>query len=254
MEPVKPDEPFPPREKGQCELWSVLVAQEDTWHKGQGLNDREARLWTRSSSLPSIQLHYPCLSLMMKGATINPSASPWLQRDVLCLPGHLLPHSSTAGRSLNLYLIIRVPSKSCRWRGVCSQPGLSWSNSRRNPSTCWQAEVREGRAPCVQKEVAMWPLQHHSLPVGTFWWQDDMRWGAVIGLDAVKERYSLFQCEEQHYFLGWFCFSSDLLVLNSVFHRNVEVIAPCKDFDVACWRILDVVLLQFWFNGTARQQ
>lgn len=160
MEQMKPEVTFPPREKAQCELWSMLVAQEDTWHRGQGLNDR---VLTSSSSLPSILLRYPCLSLMMKGITINPSASPWLQRDVLCLPGHLLPSSSTAGTSLNLYLIIRVPSKSCRWRRVCSQPGLSWSNSRRNLSTCCQPEVREGRAPCVQKEVAMWSLQHHCL-------------------------------------------------------------------------------------------
>lgn len=34
-----------------------------------------------------------------------------------------------------------------------------------------------------------------SLPVDTFWWQVDARCGAVIGLDAMKERYTLFQCE-----------------------------------------------------------
>lgn len=34
-----------------------------------------------------------------------------------------------------------------------------------------------------------------SLPVGTFRWQEDVRSGAVISLDAVKERYSLFQRE-----------------------------------------------------------
>lgn len=34
-----------------------------------------------------------------------------------------------------------------------------------------------------------------SLPVGTFWWQEGTRSGAVIGLDAAKERYTLFQSE-----------------------------------------------------------
>lgn len=59
--------------------------------------------------------------------------------------------------------ICQVSSKSCRWRRVCSQLGLSWSNCRRNPSTCPRAELREGRALRVHNDITLWPRQLRSL-------------------------------------------------------------------------------------------
>jgi len=79
--------------------------------------------------------------------------------------------------------MVGVPSTSCRQRRVCSQQGLSWSNSRSSlPPVPGQ---RLGQDMCRTHHVA--PA---ALPLGTFWWQGDTGQEAVIGLFAMTSSYT----------------------------------------------------------------
>lgn len=103
MEQMEPEVTFPPWKKGQCELWSVLVAQEDTWHKGQGLNDREASFNKR----PLLAIHPTSLSLSVTYDEWNhhKSISKSLTAEGCALPPRTSPAPFQHSRKQSQFII-----------------------------------------------------------------------------------------------------------------------------------------------------